>query len=84
MMNFNPAWHRVGDPDVPVVAVAYGATAIITIWLLESIAHRLLFFSPDGPKVSHFSALVLFKDCSWIDISRWALGAASVLTKNRN
>lgn len=59
---------------MPAFAVAYGASGVITISLLESIAHRLLFESRNGPKVSHFSAFVLFKSCSWATISRWTIG----------
>lgn len=38
------------------------------------MAHHLLFAAPSGPKVSHFSAFVLLKDCSRWAISRWTLG----------
>ena len=73
-LEYTAKWYNIGDPDVPWIAVAYGAIAATTIWLIEHILQRLLYSDAIGISVSDAAALVVYCGSGPLQLASWIFG----------
>lgn len=68
VLRYEPRWYHWGDPDSVLLALAYGALALGTIFLVEYISAALLFSKANGILISDAAALIAFNNSSWVDV----------------
>lgn len=71
MLRYKPIWYHLGDADSVPLALACGALALGTIFLVEYISAALLSSKANGILISDAAALIAFNNSSWLEVLRW-------------
>lgn len=68
---YKPKWYHLGDADEIHFALAYGALALGTIFLVEYISEGILFSKAGGILTSDAAAHIIFSNSNWLQVLSW-------------
>lgn len=68
---YRAPWYYRGDPDDLFIGLLYGIVAIATIFCVECISEKVLFFKSEGIVSSDIAARISYSNSTWFDVGRW-------------